>query len=272
MNWVGPVLGMLFCGFVSAQPAHIRSDNAYILSGAYSRDFLDAFSFKGNAACLAGIKNTMVGLLAERKWMLKELNSFSLSASFVAGGGGLGIDLQRSGDEYYHEQSVLLGYGKSLGRAELGVKCMYQATGSPGYGSTGFGYAGAALRYTVSENLIAGWELSLPAFGKAGKTYTEKGAGMFRMGLGYQPGPHLLLAIQVEKEYGLPAAVKGSVDYAYQDQLFFSFGINGPSGSVFFKSGWSKNKISILTYVVYENVLGFSPGLVLFLTLRTKKP
>ena len=271
MNWVGLSLGIWVCGSVSAQPAHIRTENAYITAGAYSRDFLDAFSFKGNTACLASIKSTMIGLLAERKWMLKELDSYSISASFAAGGGGMGINLQRSGDEYYLEQSVLFGYGKSLGRAELGAEFMYQESRSPGYGATGFGSAGAALRYAVSDHLIAGWELILPAFGTAGKIYPEKGSPIFRMGFGYQSGRYLLLALQMEKESGLPLSVRGSVDYNYLDQFFFSFGINGPAGSVFFKSGWRKNQISILTYVVYETVLGFSPGLVFFLTLKTRK-
>jgi hypothetical protein len=270
MKWIRITIAVFFWQYVSAQAVHIPAGNAYIMSGAYSRDFLDAFSFKVNPACLGSIRNSTIGLLAERKWMLKELDNYSVSASVSAGRAGIGMCLQSSGDEYYNEHSAQLGYGKKLGRLELGTRFEYIVSQSPGYGSEGIGSAGVGIRYAVSENLVTGWEIILPVFGTAGKTNAEKGPQIFRMGFGYQSGADLLLAFQIEKVADLPVSLTVSVDYKYNDQLFFSFGIHGPSGSPSFKSGWKKNQICIETYIIYDSVLGFTPGLLLQWTAKNK--
>jgi len=256
---------------VPGQNVHLPIVNAYITSGAYSTDFSDAFSFISNPASLAGVKGFSSGMVAERKWMLPALDNYTLAGAGLLGNGGVGFSLQRSGDAGYSEQSGELAYGKNLGRLDLGICFGYIDKVASGYPGHGFGYSGMGIRIHVSENLITGWELDLPVFGKAGKTDPERAPQSFRMGFGYQWGTDLLLACQIIKSSGSPVNVMGSVAYRYSGQFFFSFGINGDSGSLVFQSGWEKNQLSIQLYTAFEPVLGFSPGLVILWKGKNKK-
>ena len=103
-----------------AQTFHLPSENAYITSGAYSTNFRDAFSFVSNPASIANTKGFSVGILSERKWMLEELGSTTMTASLNLGKDGFGAMLQQSGDADYHEQSLELAYGKNLGKVRYG--------------------------------------------------------------------------------------------------------------------------------------------------------
>jgi len=263
--------GLLFCLNAISQPSAMQSKNAYITTGAYSNHFTDAFSFTSNPACLGGVTCFQFGLLAERKWMLKELDNYGLAASFNLGSGGLGIVLQHSGDADYSEQGLELAYGKNLGRLEMGIHFGYLRDQAAGYQGIVFGSSGIGIRYHVSEKLIAGWELGLPVFGKAGKINPERGPQFFKMGFGYEMRPDLFMALQVEKSSGLPVNIICSIEYRYREQFFFSFGIKSLAGAPYFKSGWKKNRLCIQIYTMYEPVMGFSPGLALFREGKNKK-
>jgi hypothetical protein len=263
--------GLLFCLKGMGQPVRLPMVNAHITTGAYSLHFLDAFSFTSNPACLADIKVFSSGILAEQKWMLKELDSYILASSCHLGNGGIGILLQHSGDADYSEQTGELAYGKDLGRLEMGVRFGYSKENVSGYPGPGFGYAGIGIRAHVSENFIAGWELDLPVFGKAGKINPEKGPKIFRMGFGYEWGTDLFLAFQIAKTSGIPVNMTGSIEYRYDGQFFFSFGISSSAGSLVFQSGWEKNQLCIQLYTEYEPILGFSPGLILLWKGKNKK-
>jgi hypothetical protein len=257
------VFGLFFCFKGMAQPFHINSGDAYIMNGAYSNHFTDAFSFMSNPACLGTSNDFYGGLLVENKWMLKELDNYTLAASGILPKGGLGISFQYSGDADYNEQSLELAYGKNLGKMEIGIRFDYLWDKAAGYPGVGFGSSSIGMRFHVSEKLITGWEVGLPVFGRAGETNTERGPRFFRMGFGYEWDSNLFIAIQIEKVSGLPMNVVCSIEYRYNEQFFFSFGINSNTGTPFFKTGWKKNHLCIQLYTMYEPVLGFSPGLIL---------
>jgi len=262
---------MFFCLNARAQLSHIESETAYISSGAYSKHFTDAFSFTSNPACLGTVQHFRSGILAERKWMLKELDNYKLAASFRLGNSGCGIAMHYSGDADYSEQELSLSYGKNLGPLQLGMSFSYMTARSEGYAVTDFGHAGIGICFPVSEKLIAGWELGLPVFGIAGKMNPEKGPQFLKMGFGYESGTDLFLSVQIEKAAGLPVNVVAYIEYRYSEQFFLAFGINSLAGSPYFKSGWKKNNLCIQIYTMYEPVLGFCPGLVFFIEGKNKR-
>ena len=262
---------LLFCLNGMGQPVHLPSENGYIKAGAYSVHFVDAFSFTSNPACLGGVKDFLSGVLMERKWMLKELNNYEMAVACPMGKGALGFTLQRSGDADFNEQALELAYGKNLGRLDLGIRFNYLRDQAAGYPDIGFGSSGLGIRFHVSEKLITGWEIGLPVFGKAGKTNVERAPQFFRMGFGYELRADLYMTLQVEKTGGLPMTVLPSLEYRYGEQFFFSFGIDSYAGSVYFKTGWKKNRLCIQLYSQYEPVLGFSPGLVLLWERKNKR-
>jgi len=262
---------LVICMKGMAQPYHLQSEMVYISAGAYSTHFNDVFSFISNPASLGITEGFSCGILAERKWMLKELDNYSIAVSDNLGNGGVGILFQQSGDTDYNERSLELAYGKNLGKVEMGIRFNYLRDKVPGYRSIGFGYSGISMRFHVSKKLITGWEIGIPVFGRLGETNPEKGPQLFKTGFGYECTKNLLLAVQIVKSSGLPLNVIPSMEYHYDEHFFFSFGINSNTGSPFFKSGWKKNKLSIQIYTVYETILGFTPGLVLIWENKKKK-
>jgi len=263
--------GMLFIVQVMGQLAHNPVSEEYILSGTFSVHFNNAFSFNADPACLGGIKEIQGGLLMERKWMLRELAVYKMAVTFPAGQGGIGIGFQYSGDPDYNEQSIHLAYGKKLGRLELGICFDYLLNHAAGYSSIGFGGAGFGILYHVTEKLIAGWAFSLPVFGTVEKTHPETGPQKYLVGLGYETTTDLLLSLQLVKISGVAVGIIPAVEYHFADQFLFSFGFSAGNGSLYFNSGWKKNRCWIQLYTAYDQVLGFSPGIVLLLNGKNKK-
>ena len=270
-RWMESIFGLFICLHASGQLYHLESESGYITGGAYSKHFNDAFSFASNVACLGNVKVFQSGLLTERKWMLKELDQQEMAVSIPMGNGGLGLGLGYNGDVNYNEQALNLAYGKNLGRLQIGLRFGYVNNKAAFYPATGFGYFGIGICYQATNKLMAGWELDLPVFGEAGKSYPEKGPQFFKMGFGYESSPDLFFSFQVEKKANLPLNVIGYIEYRYAEQFLFAFGINSLSPSPYFKSGWKKNGLSVQIYVTYEQVLGFSPGMALFWESKNKK-
>jgi hypothetical protein len=262
--------GLLFCLSTEAQPAHLPSENGYTTAGANSIHFMDAFSFRSNPACLGGIKDLVTGMLFERKWMLPELDNVQLAVSSPLEKGGLGISIQHSGDADYSELAAELGYGKNLGKVDIGVCFHYLQDQAAGYQAVGYGSSSVGIRFHVSDKFISGWEIGLPVFGQAGTIAPERAPQFYRMGFGYEYNPDLFLSVQVEKTAGLPLNTICSVEYRYSEQFFFSFSINSLAESVFFKSGWKKNRICVQVFTLFEPVLGLSSGIVLLWRRKNK--
>jgi hypothetical protein len=266
------LIGCIVLFFLNGQGQtfHALPSAGYNTSGAYSLQYADAFSCISNPASLGGINHLLCGALAENKWMLEGLNNYALALSFPLGLGGVGIVLQQNGDEVFKEQALELAYGKNLGKLDIGIAFDYFRDQAAGYESVHFISSGIALRYRVNEKLITGWELGLPVSGKVGKTNPEETPRYFRMGLGYHMEDDLFLSLQIEKQSGQPVDICGYVEYRYGDHFFFSAGIRSVSGSFIFKTGWKKNRLNIQFCLIYEPVLGISPGLVLLWETKNK--
>lgn len=256
---------------VHGQISHVQTENSYITAGAYSHRFRDAFSFVSNPASLGEVQNFQSGILTERKWMLKELENTEMTFCFPVGSGGLGMDMQHSGDAGYREQRLVLAYGIKAGRLQIGAGFAYLLDQADGYRAIGFGSAYVGICIHVSDKLTAGSVLGLPIFGIAGKTNPERGPQFFNMGFGYEWRPDLFMSVQIKKETGLPVNIIAYTEYRYEEQFSFAFGIDGLAGSVYFKSGWKKNHLSVQVYSLFEPVLGFSPGVAILWEGKNRK-
>ncbi len=247
----------------SGQVYHELPSSGLNTTGTYSLRYTNAFSFSGNPACLGGINHWLFGVLTGNYWLLEGLNHYAFAASFPLAGSGGGMIFQQSGDELFKEQSLEGAYGKQLGKIDIGIVFDWLRDQAAGYGSVHFFSAGVGLRYRVNEKLIVGWAFGLPFSGNSGKTNSEKSPQYFRMGFGYLVENDLLLSLQIEKQSGQPADFFGNIEYRYGDHFIFSAGIHGANGSIIFKTGWKKNLLCIQICLVYEPVLGVSPGFMM---------
>jgi hypothetical protein len=258
------ILGFLLIYHVTmGQTYSEASAGVYFTPGTYNSHFADAFSFTSNPASLAGADHLLFGVFTENKWMLQALNSYMLASSFMLGGGGVGLALQKNGDADFNEQSLVIAYGKHLGRLDMGIDFEYQRDYAAGYKSVNFFSSGFGIRFQLNEKLTTGWQLGLPVSGTAGKINPERAPQFFRMGFGYYPMAGMLLTLQIEKESGQPVEITGYLVYRYGSHFNFLFGVNSLTGSVFIKTGWRKNGLDIQLCLLYEPFLGFSPALEL---------
>ncbi len=242
----------------------------YFTPGAYS-SFEDAFSFTANPASLGGISHLLCGAFVENKWMLKELNNFLLASSFGLGGGGGGIVLEKNGDANFNEQSLMIAYGKHLGKIDIGCEFEYQRDQAAGYGPIHFISSGFGMRFRINEKLTTGWELGLPVSVMGAKMNPERSPQFFRMGFGYSLINDVVITLQIDKQSGQPAEISGNLEYHYGDHFIFLIGINSVSGSVFFKTGWKKNGLGIQLCLLFEPQLGFSPALAMLWENQNRK-
>jgi hypothetical protein len=271
MRLIRLIFVFFICLNAHGQISHVQPENSYIIAGAYSHHFRDAFSFVSNPACLGEMQNFQSGVLTERKWTLKELENTEMASCFPVGNGGSGIALQHSGDAGYNEQGLELAYGIKAGRLQIGTGFAYLLDQAAGYRAVSFGSACMGICFHVTDKLTTGWVVGLPVFGIAGKTNPEKGPQFFKMGFGYECRPDLFMSILVEKDAGLPLAVTAFTEYRYGELFSCAFGINGLAGAVYFKSGWKKNRLGIQIYTLFEPVLGFSPGIAILWEGKNRK-
>ena len=242
----------------------------YFTPGAYTNHFEEVFSFTSNPACLAGATHLLCGAFTENKWMLQSLNSYMLAVAFGLGGGGCGIALYRNGDADYNEQSITIGYGKHLGKLDIGIEFEYQQDRAAGYESIRFISSGTGIRYQVNEKMFFGCELGLPLSGMTGKINPERAPLFYRMGFGYNLMSDVSLTGQIEKQSGQPLTISGYLQYRYSDHFSFLFGINNVS-TLSFRTGWKKNGLNIQLCLLFEPLLGFSPALAVLWENQNKK-
>jgi hypothetical protein len=272
MKWILNLCGCLLCYCpAKGQSIHMSSPNDIFQAGAYSIHFSNVFSFTANSASLAAKPGFQYGMTLEQKWLLKELNEYQLAAAIATKNAGVGILFRSSGDTDYGEREFKLAYGKSLGKLELGIFFSYLIVQISGYPDHEFATSGLGIRFHVSPKLIAGWEFSLPVFGKIGEINSETGPQSLRMGLGYEVAGDVLMAFQIIKQSGTPMNFFGSLEYQYNNKFLFSFGIDSGTGSPYFKSGWKKNQLAIQIYCSYHPILGFTPGLIFLWQVKTEK-
>ncbi|HTD95266.1 MAG TPA: hypothetical protein VK644_15675, partial [Chitinophagaceae bacterium] len=168
--------------------AQVISAHPYTAVGAYSVKHRDAFSFETNQAALAGVKQPSAGIFSERKFFLKELNSYALALVAPIPGGGVGISADYYGFSAYNEGRAGLAYGRGLGsKASVGVQFSYCSRHAAGYkGLSAIGFGLSAL-LSITDKLTTGLRVENPVGGQFGGSPENKLPAVYSAGFGYEP-------------------------------------------------------------------------------------
>ena len=239
--------------------------------GAYSNRFTDCFSSLTNPASLSSLPHFTAGVLAEKKFMLAELNHFIAVLGIPAGKGGIGITTGWYGNSDYNETAMSVAYGKKLGKVNIGIAFRYTMLRIAGYGSdaaTGFTLGST---WQVTPEICAGFELVNPAGGKFSKNPGEKLPAIYKTGLGYEVSEKLLLVTEVIKEENKPVSVHAGMQYKIAGKLITRFGITTAGSSPYFGAGWRWKNMRVEVLAGYHTRLGITPGLMLVYTGKNRK-
>lgn len=238
---------------------------SYSMPGAYSNDHVDVFSFVVNPASLAELKENSIGVLAERRFLLAELNNYSIAAAVCTHSGNFGARADYFGFNQFNNSEAALAYGMKLGKkADVGASFNYHAIRIGGiYGNASAIGFETGLIVHLTDKLHTGIHVSNPIFGKYGKNKDEKLATTCSYGIGFESSEKFLVSAELIKEEGKPVTINAGIQYQILSQLSTGIGISTATSSLWFGIGLLMHSIRIDIISRYHPVLGFTPGLML---------
>ena len=246
-----------------AQIIHSPVQSQYLQFGAYSKNFLDAFSFTSNQASLSSLKEASAGVYSEQKFLLKELNISTLAVAVPLKNAGVGFEANYFGNENYNESQLGIAYAKKLGSlADIGVQFNYYSIKIPGYTNYNTINFEVGAIFHPSEKLHLGFHAYNPVAGKL-KNSNEKLASIYKTGIGYEVSEQVFISAEIIKEENKSVNVNAGIEYIFSKQFFARTGIFSDTGTPYAGAGWHWKNLRLHVTVSYHPQLGFSPGLML---------
>ena len=249
----------------------IRPNNAVFFSqfNCYSKVFAGPFSIHGNAASAAMLENSTVGAAAINRWLINNLNQYSLSAVVHTSIGNIGLqlDLLRYGE--FVEAKPAVGYAKMLGQILLGVQFHYHVIRINGYENNSALVPELGMIWKIRENVYTGVSIYRPILFKNSLQQNAFGYN-YTSGIGYEISQQVLLAASISLLEDQPSQLNLAIQYQFAQQFFASLGINCQNSEWNGEAGWKWNSLKIKTMISYHTRLGFSPGLVMEFVFNKK--
>ena len=256
---------------VVAQTLRYNISMPYTGLSTYSSQQTDPFSFTGNQAALANIKQAGAGLFCERRFMLSATSSYIIAAALPTKLGNFGIQIDYSGFKNFNENKIGLAYGRHLGpRVDIGVQFNYYGYRIPAYSNASSINFEAGVIMHFTKKLQGGVHVYNPIGVKLGKTNKEKLAAAYKAGLGYDASDNFFVAAEIIKEEDKPVNIIAGVQYHFKKQLFVRLGISSSTASLFFGAGVSWKNLRLDVAASYHSRLGFSPGILLIMNFKRK--
>jgi hypothetical protein len=264
---------VLFAAIADAQVLRKPMAAAYTSFGACSFNHVDIFSFDGNTAALAQLKNSAVGIYTERRFMLTELNDLVVMAGVRTASGNFGLKANYAGFADYNETQLGFAYGRKLGsKLDMGAQFNYHSiriANDYGSASTISFELGAVLH--VTEKLHTGIQIANPIGGKFGKEPQEKLSSVYSLGLGYDASEKFLISLTFEKEEDQPVNVNAGFQYKFIPRLLARAGMSSATGTGWLGLGFMIRSLRIDLASSYHPQLGITPGLLLLFHFNSGK-
>lgn len=213
-------------------------------------------------------------MAADRRFLVTELNEYTLAAALKTNSGNFGCIARYTGNADFNQSQTGIVYGRKLGsKADAGLAFHYNTVSiSSGYGAASYISVEAGVIAHLTPQLHTGIHISSPAGGKFGKDKGERAAPVYSLGLGYEASEKFLFSAVIEKEEKKPVNVNAGIQYRPLPLLQVRLGISAATTSCWMGVGinYSMWRLDIIS--VYHPQLGITPGLsVLFKFNREKK-
>jgi hypothetical protein len=253
------------------QSVHYPVAAKYTGMGAYSKNFIDPSSVSSNQAALANIQSVSAGLYGEKRFLLQELNLYDVALCFPLEFGGIGLSAQYFGYDEYNETKLGLGYGKALGKIDIGMQINFHSLRINGYGKDVLFSFEAGAIFHISEQVYAGFHVFNPTGSKFGKNHLEKLSSAYSAGLGYEASEKIFISAEIIKEEYKPVTINAGMQYIFAKKLFARLGICTEATNLYFGVGWKWNGFRVDVTGNYHSQLGFTPGLLLVFEANRKE-
>jgi hypothetical protein len=191
------ILVLLKTSLLQAQTLRKPISANYIGLGAYSLNHVDVFSFTSNQASLAQIQQASAGVYGERRFLLSELNNYSVAIALPTSSGNFGLKTNYYGFSDYNETQLGLAYGRKIGnKIDIGAQFNYHSIRIAGYGNASTISFELGTVMHVTDRLHAGVHVANPVGGKFGKDQQEKLSSVYTIGLGYDASEKFFIALK----------------------------------------------------------------------------
>ena len=261
----------LSCSTVHAQTVKTPVASAFTRLNTYSTLHANAFSFDGNQAALAGIKNVSAGVYSEKRFLLKELSMYTAAVALPTTSGNFGLKADYFGDASYNETGLGLAYARKLGnKIDVGIQFNYYSFKTAGYGNASAVNAEAGMILHITDELNVGFHVYNPTSVTIGKTGEEKMPAIYAAGLGYDVSSRLFMGAEIEKIEDQPVNVNAGMQYYFDEKLFASAGISSAVASYYFGFGVAIKNIQLSAVASIHPQLGITPGLMLLFNANNK--
>ncbi len=253
------------CFFSEAQQFKNNIASPYIGLSAYSKNCTDLFGANSNQATLGELKNKAIGVIAERRFGLQELNNFLASFALPTKSGTFGLQANRFGFSSFNETQLGIGYGRTLGdKVSVGGKVNYYSQQIASYGNANNINMEAGMLLHLTQKLNAGISVFNPVGGKFGINKNEKLNSIYKFGLGYDVSEKVFIASEFVKEENTPLNFISAIHYQFEKKFFAKVGLSSAANNFFAAAGLVlNNDFRLDIFISHHQQLGISPGIML---------
>lgn len=224
---------------------------------------------RSNSASLAGIKSFSAGVFSERRFLLKELSSYSVVAALPTTSGNFGFSGDYFGGSLYNEGSIGFAYGRSLGaKADVGLGFHYHSLTASGYGAASTLAFDAGAVFHLTDAVQTGVSVYNPVGMKFGKNGDEKLPGIYSIGIGYDASSQLFIGAEAQKVEDQPVSINAGFQYLFAEKLSARAGINSATSVYAIGFGVKLQKLRIDATASFHPYLGVTPGLLLLYSTK----
>lgn len=228
-----------------------------------------------NQAAWATLKNPVVGLGYNSRFMLKELSDRYLSLAMPLGksSGVFGLNVSQFGYSQYNVTKAGLGFARTFGPDfSVGVQfdAIHAATADEMYGSTtAFTFEGG-FQYRLNKQLSFGTAIFNPVQVKLSEYTGEQLPASLTIGMTFSPDKQLMLAVDVMKEQYQPASLRTGFRYQVVDAFCLRGGFSTTPFIVSGGAGINFGNFTADISTSYHQILGISPAISLMYHFKSK--
>ena len=239
-------------------------------ASAFSIQHADIGSCTINPASLAQLKQTAIGLYAQRPFLLKEMNEYTAMAGIVTAPGNFAGSICYGGYAGYNETHVQLAYGRKLGtKLDIGVQaCYHRFQISNGYGAASTLTMKVGTVLHISDKLHTGFIVDNPLPNRFGQIKDEKLPTIILAGIGYEPSSKFLFSVKLQKEENHPVSINPVVQYNPVRRILIRAGIQPETNSSWLGAGFIFKQYRLDIAAAYHQQLGVTPGLMLIINFE----
>ena len=222
--------------------------------------FTDINSAFSNQAGLAFLENFTATLNGERRFLLDEIQSFSLGMALPTTSGTFGLTANYYGFDLFNEQKIGVSYSRKLfEQFAIGAQFDLLNTSIQDYENRAVVTFEVGFIAQLTEELNIGGHVYSPA--RLTLTEEEVIPTIFTVGVSYCPSPKVFVSVEAEKDIEYPTRVKAGVEYWLISPLAVRLGVASNPSLASFGLGFEfDNGLSIDIGTYYHELLGLTPA------------